>query len=73
METAFGRHGTKVTVEFDADDSELGEIIGKAPEVGVKPSEVIGKAPEVIGKAEEMIEKASEVGVIDSEVGEKSQ
>ncbi len=46
---------TKVMVEFEADDSELGEMIGKPSEVGVKPSEV-----GVIGP--ELGEKTSEVG-----------
>ena len=47
---------TKVMVEFESDDSELGEMIGKAPEVIGKPSEV-----GVIGP--ELGEKPSEVGV----------
>lgn len=55
---------TKVMVEFEADDSELGEMIGKAPEV-------IGKASEVGVIGLELGEKTSEVGVIDSEVGVK--
>lgn len=55
---------TKVLVEFESDDSELGEMIGKSPEVKGKPSEV-----GVIGP--ELGEKTSEVGVIDSEVGVK--
>ena len=48
---------TKVMVEFEADDSELGVMIGKASEVGEKTSEL-----GVIGL---------ELGVKDSEVGEK--
>ncbi|MBR4257808.1 MAG: putative DNA binding domain-containing protein [Kiritimatiellae bacterium] len=55
---------TKVTVEFEADDSELGEMIGKAPDV-------IGKASEVGVIGPELGEKNSEVGVKDSEVGVK--
>ena len=55
---------TKVMVEFESDDSELGEMIGKAPEV-------IGKASEVGVIGPELGEKTSEVGVIDSEVGVK--
>jgi len=56
---------TKVLVEFEADDSELGEMIGNAPEVIGKPSEVgvIGSEVGVIGP---------EVGVIGSEVKEKT-
>ena len=46
---------TKVLVEFEADDSELGEMIGKAPEV-------IGKASEVGVIGPELGEKTSEVG-----------
>lgn len=46
---------TKVMVEFESDDSELGEMIGKVPEVIGKPSEV-----GVIGL--ELGEKTSEVG-----------
>ena len=42
-------------VEFEADDSELGEMIGKAPEV-------IGKASEVGVIGPELGEKTSEVG-----------
>lgn len=49
---------TKVMVEFESDDSELGEMIGKASEV--------------IGKASEVGEKTSELGVMDSEVGVKT-
>ena len=56
---------TKVMVEFEADDSELREMIGKASEVGVIDSEV-GVKPSEVG------EKTSELGVIDSEVGEKT-
>ena len=55
---------TKVMVEFESDDSELGEMIGKA-------SEVIGKTSEVGVIGPELGEKTSEVGVIDSEVGVK--
>lgn len=47
---------TEVLVEFESDDSELGEMIGKAPEVIGKPSE-----EGVIGP--ELGEKPSEVGV----------
>ena len=47
---------TKVMVEFEADDSELGVMIGKASEVGEKTSEL-----GVIGP--ELGEKPSEVGV----------
>ncbi len=46
---------TKVLVEFESDDSELGEMIGKAPEV-------IGKASEVGVIGPELGEKTSEVG-----------
>ncbi len=56
---------TKVMVEFESDDSELGEIIGKAPEV-------IGKTSEVGVIGQELGEKTSEVGGMDSEVGEKT-
>jgi len=56
---------TKVMVEFESDDSELGEMIGKAPEV-------IGKASEVGVIGPELGEKTSEVGGMDSEVGEKT-
>jgi hypothetical protein len=52
---------TKVMVEFEADDSELGV---KTSKVGVIDSEV-GE------KTAELGEKTSEVGVIDSEVGVK--
>ena len=55
---------TKVLVEFESDDSELGEMIGKAPDV-------IGKASEVGVIGPELGEKNSEVGVKDSEVGVK--
>ena len=55
---------TKVLVEFESDDSELGEMIGKAPEV-------IGKASEVGVIGLELGEKTSEVGVIRPEVGVK--
>ncbi len=55
---------TKVLVEFESDDSELGEMIGKAPDV-------IGKASEVGVIGPELGEKTSEVGGMDSEVGEK--
>ena len=51
--------------KFESDDSELGEMIGKPSEVGVKPSEV-----GVIGP--ELGEKPSEVGVIGPELGEKT-
>ena len=46
---------TKVMVEFESDDSELGEMIGKVPEV-------IGKASEVGVIGPELGEKTSEVG-----------
>ena len=46
---------TKVMVEFEADDSELGEMIGKVPEV-------IGKTSEVGVIGLELGEKTSEVG-----------
>ena len=38
---------TKVMVEFESDDSELGEMIGKVPEVIGKPSEVGVIGPEL--------------------------
>ena len=49
---------TKVTVEYDPDESELGVI---APEVGEKTPEVGEKTGEVIGNATEVKEKTSEV------------
>ena len=51
--------------KFESDDSELGEMIGKAPEV-------IGKASEVGVIGPELGEKTSEVGVIGPELGEKN-
>ena len=56
---------TKVMVEFEADDSELREMIGKASEVGVIDSEV-GVKPSEVG------EKTSELGGKTSEVKEKT-
>ena len=60
---------TKVMVEFEADDSELGEMIGKVPDVIGKPSEVGVIGPELGEKPSEVGVIDSEVGVIDSEVG----
>ena len=62
---------TKVTVEFEADDSELGEMIGKSPEVIGKPSEVGVKPSKVGVKETELGVKDSKVGVIGPEVKEK--
>lgn len=50
---------TKVMVEFEADDSELGEMIGKASEVGVIASKVGVKPSEVGEKHSEVGEKKS--------------
>ena len=51
---------TKVIVEFDADESELGV---KTPEVGVKTREVGVENAEVGVKTQEVVVEASELGV----------
>lgn len=48
---------TKVMVEFESDDSELGEMIGKVPEVIGKPSEVGVKKAVSEGENAEVKEK----------------
>ena len=48
---------TKVMVEFESDDSELGEMIGKVPEVIGKPSEVGEKKAVSEGENAEVKEK----------------
>lgn len=63
---------TKVLVEFDADDSELGEMIGIASEVGEKTSELGVIGPELGVKDSEVGVMGSEVGVKPSEVKEKN-
>ena len=60
---------TKVLVEFESDDSELGV---KTSKVGVIDSEVGEKTAEVGVIGLELGEKTSEVGGMDSEVGEKT-
>ena len=60
---------TKVTVEFDADDSELGE---KTSEVGVIDSELGEKMAELGEKTAELGEKSLEVGEKNSEVREET-
>ena len=50
---------TKVMVEFESDDSELGEMIGKVPEVIGKPSEVGVKKAVSEGENAEVKEKTS--------------
>jgi predicted HTH transcriptional regulator len=60
---------TKVTVEFEPDDSELGV---KTSEVGVIDSEVGEKIAEVGEKTAELGEKNQEVGEKNSEVTEKT-
>ena len=53
---------TKVTVEYDPDESEVGviapEVIGNTTEVGEKTGEVIGNATEVKEKTSDVGEKA---------------
>ena len=63
---------TKVTVEFDSDETELAEVIGKTGEVIGKTSEVIGNAPEVKVKTPEVKMKTPEVKVKNAEVMMKS-
>ena len=60
---------TKVLVEFESDDSELGV---KTSKVGVMDSEVGEKTAEVGEKTAELGEKNQEVGVKNSEVKEKT-
>ena len=60
---------TKVLVEFESDDSELGV---KTSKVGVIDSEVGEKTAEVGEKTAELGEKNQEVGVKNSEVKEKT-
>ena len=60
---------TKVTVEYEPDESELGVM---SPEVGVIDSELGEKIGEVIGNATEVIGKSAEVKEKNSEVGEKT-
>ena len=57
---------TKVTVEFEADDSEL-EV--KTPEVGVETAELGVKTPELGVENPEVGVETSEVGVKKTEVG----
>ena len=67
---------TKVTVEYDPDESELGviapEVGEKTPEVGEKTGEVIGNATEVKEKTSELKEKTSELKEKTAEVKEKT-
>ena len=57
---------TKVTVEYDPDEPELGVMASEVrvidSELGEKTGEVIGNATEVKEKTSEVMEKASEVG-----------
>ena len=62
---------TKVTVEFDSDETELSEVIGTTEVIG-NPSEMIGKASEVGVKNQEVGVKTPEVGVKTLEVGVKT-
>lgn len=63
---------TKVMVEFESDDSELGEMIGKPSEVGVKPSEVGVIGPELGEKTSEVGEKKAVSEGENAEVKEKT-
>ena len=59
-------------VEFESDDSELGEMIGKPSEVGVKPSEVGVIGPELGEKTSEVGEKKAVSEGENAEVKEKT-
>ena len=63
---------TKVLVEFEADDSELGEMIGKVPEGIGKTSEVGVIGPELGEKTSEVGEKKAVSEGENAEVKEKT-
>ena len=63
---------TKVMVEFESDDSELGEMIGKVPEEIEKTSEVGVIGPELGEKTSEVGEKKAVSEGENAEVKEKT-
>ena len=63
---------TKVMVEFEPDDSELVEMIGKASEVGAKTAELGVKGPELGVKPLEVGEKKAVSEGENAEVKEKT-